>query len=107
MADPKPVVTAIDTLLQDHTDAEIADILNQRGLTSGKGLPFHRLLVRDIRQDYQLTSRFDRLRDRGLLTAHELAELLDVRGRSLSEPRVRIPLVRHEIAAVAEASTHC
>ncbi|MDQ1012173.1 hypothetical protein QFZ82_006658 [Streptomyces sp. V4I23] len=72
---PKPVVAAIDTLLEDHTDAEIADILNQRGLTSGKGLPFHRLLVRDIRQDYQLTSRFDRLRDRGLLTAYQLAEL--------------------------------
>ncbi|MCN0152515.1 helix-turn-helix domain-containing protein [Salinispora arenicola] len=75
---PKSIVAAIDTLLEDHTDAEIADILNQRGLTSGKGLPFHRLLVRDIRQDYQLTSRYDRLRDRGLLTAHELAELLDV-----------------------------
>nr|WP_280882374.1 PQQ-binding-like beta-propeller repeat protein [Streptomyces pseudovenezuelae] len=30
-----------------------------------------------------------------------------VRGRSLSEPRVRIPLVRHGIAAVAEASTRC
>ncbi|WP_405542603.1 recombinase family protein [Streptomyces phaeochromogenes] len=75
---PKSVVAAIDTLLEDHTDAEIADILNQRGLTSGKGLPFHRLLVRDIRQDYQLTSRFDRLRDRGLLTAHELASLLGV-----------------------------
>ncbi|MFJ1673390.1 recombinase family protein [Streptomyces bottropensis] len=75
---PKPVVAAIDTLLEDHTDAEIADILNRRGLTSGKGLSFHRLLVRDIREDYQLTSRFDRLRDRGLLTAHELADLLGV-----------------------------
>lgn len=30
-----------------------------------------------------------------------------LRGRSLSEPRVRIPLVRHGIAAVAEASTRC
>lgn len=75
---PKPVVAAMDALLEDHTDAEIADILNQRGLTSGKGLPFHRLLVRDIREDYQLTSRFDPLRDRGLLTAYELADILDV-----------------------------
>ncbi|WP_244374215.1 hypothetical protein [Streptomyces griseorubiginosus] len=57
---PKPIVAAIDTLLEDHTDAEIADILNQRGLTSGKGLPFHRLMVRDIRQDYQLTSQDSR-----------------------------------------------
>jgi len=75
---PKPVVAAIDILLEDHTDAEIADLLNQRGLTSGKGLAFHRLLVREIREDYHLTSRYDRLRARGLLTAYELAELLDV-----------------------------
>jgi hypothetical protein len=71
-------VAAIDILLEDHTDAEIADLLNQRGLTSGKGLAFHRLLVREIREDYHLTSRYDRLRARGLLTAYELAELLDV-----------------------------
>jgi DNA invertase Pin-like site-specific DNA recombinase len=75
---PKQVVAAIDELLDEHTDAEIAEILNQRGLTSGKGRPFHRLLVRDIRENYQLRTRFDRLRARGLLTAPELAALLDV-----------------------------
>lgn len=75
---PRPVVDAIDELLEHHTDAEIADILNQRGLTSGKGCSFHRLLVRDIRENYQLRNRHDRLRDRGLLTAPELAVLLDV-----------------------------
>lgn len=75
---PRPVVTTIDELLEDHTDAEIADILNQRGLTSGKGCPFHRLLVRDIRENYKLRNRHDRLRDRGLLTAYELADLLGV-----------------------------
>ena len=75
---PMPVVATIDRLLEEHTDAEIAQILNQHGLTSGKGRPFHRLLVRDIRENYGLRPRYDRLRDRGLLTAPELAVLLDV-----------------------------
>jgi phage terminase Nu1 subunit (DNA packaging protein) len=75
---PPAVVAAIDELLDEHTDAEIADILNRRGLTSGKGCAFHRLLVRDIRENYQLRTRFDRLRARDLLTAPELAELLGV-----------------------------
>ena len=75
---PKPVVALIDELLDAHTDAEIADILNGRSLTSGMGIAFHRLMVRDIRQDYGLRPRFDRLRERGLLTAPELADLLGV-----------------------------
>jgi DNA invertase Pin-like site-specific DNA recombinase len=75
---PRQVVNAIDELLDEHTDAEIAHILNKRGLTSGKGRPFHRLLVRDIRENYRLQTRYDRLRDRGLLTAVELAELLGI-----------------------------
>ena len=36
---PPHVVAAVDDLLDHHTHAEIADILNNRGLTSGKGRP--------------------------------------------------------------------
>ena len=39
---PAKIVAAIDQLLDHHTTAEIAAILNQRGLTSGDGQPFHR-----------------------------------------------------------------
>ncbi len=39
---PAAVVTAIDELLDHHTHAQIAGILNDRGLTSGEGRPFHR-----------------------------------------------------------------
>jgi len=30
-----------------HTHAQIAGILNTRGLTSGEGRPFHRLIIRN------------------------------------------------------------
>ena len=39
---PPQVIAAIDELLDHHTHAEIAAILNHRGLTSGEGRPFHR-----------------------------------------------------------------
>ncbi|MGX4694392.1 recombinase family protein [Streptomyces sp. JNUCC 63] len=66
-------VALVDELLDHHTHREIAKILNERGLTSGKGRPFTELLVRDIRDNYQLTHRYQRLRDRGLLTHEEYA----------------------------------
>ena len=72
------VVAAIDELLDTHTHAQIADILNARGHTSGEGRPFHRLIVRDIRDTYALRSREQRLRDAGMLTLDEIAAHLGV-----------------------------
>jgi DNA invertase Pin-like site-specific DNA recombinase len=76
---PAPsIVAEVDTLLDDHTEAEIAELLNQKGLTSGTGKRFHRLIVRRMRYDYGLKSRYKRLRARGLLTIPEMAKLLRV-----------------------------
>ena len=75
---PATVVAEIDRLLEDHTDGEIADLLNNRELLSGDGKPFHRLIVRNIRITYSLSSRHDRLRSRGFLTLAELAQRLNV-----------------------------
>ena len=75
---PAEAVTAIDELLGRHTHTEIAGILNARGLTSGEGRPFHRLTIRNIRDDYGLRSREHRLRDAGMLTLAETAALLGV-----------------------------
>jgi hypothetical protein len=49
---PAAAVTAIDELPDHHTHAQIASILNDRGLTSGEGRPFHRLIIRNIRDEY-------------------------------------------------------
>jgi DNA invertase Pin-like site-specific DNA recombinase len=75
---PAESVAAINELLDTHTHTEIARILNDRGLASGEGRPFHRLMVRNIRDDYHLRSREQRLRDAGLLTLDETAALLSV-----------------------------
>jgi DNA invertase Pin-like site-specific DNA recombinase len=75
---PAQAVAAIDELLDTHTHTEIASILNTRGLTSGEGRPFHRLTVRNIRDDYGLRSREQRLRDAGLLTLAQTADRLGV-----------------------------
>lgn len=74
----KEVVAQIDTLLDAHTDGEIARILNERGLVSGEGKAFHHHMVARVRQAYELKSRHDRLRDAGMLTLAEIALQLDV-----------------------------
>ena len=80
---PAEAVAAIDELLDHHTHAEIAGILNDRGVTSGEGRPFHRLMVRNIRDEYGLRSREQRLRDAGLLTLAETADRLGVSTKTV------------------------
>ena len=72
------IVEEIDRLLDDHTEDEVADILNQQSLRSGSGRPFDRLTVRYIRDTYKLKDRFTRLRASGMLTPQEMADRLDI-----------------------------
>jgi DNA invertase Pin-like site-specific DNA recombinase len=71
-------VMTIDRLLDECTDGEAARRLNAQGLRSGGGRAFTRLIVRHVRLAYGLRSRHQRLRERGMLTLHEIAERLDV-----------------------------
>src|SRR5271166_4145830 len=80
---PADAVTAVDELLDHHTHAQIASILNDRGLTSGEGRPFHRLIIRNIRDDYGLRSREQRLRDAGMLTLTQMAGRLGVPAKTV------------------------
>ena len=68
------VVAEIDRLLDNHTDGEIASILNERGCRSGHGLAFNMNLVKSTRWNRSLKSRYERLHDRGLLTVREAAD---------------------------------
>lgn len=72
------VVRDIDRLLADHTDGQIAAILNERGLRSGEGKRFSRTIVARIRRDYRLMPRYDRLRAAGMVTVQEMATVLGV-----------------------------
>jgi DNA invertase Pin-like site-specific DNA recombinase len=71
---PAAVVREVDRLLDHHTETEIATILNDHGLRSGTGQAFTPMTVTNIRRNYGLRDRFQRLRDTGLLTIDEMAE---------------------------------
>jgi hypothetical protein len=71
-------LTLLDQLLDDHTDAEVADALNQASHRSGEDRPFTGRIVLELRRAHQLPSHRDRLRAAGMLTPGELAQRLGV-----------------------------
>jgi DNA invertase Pin-like site-specific DNA recombinase len=75
---PAPVIAAIDTLLDQHTDAAVAAALNQAGTRSGTGQPFTAGMIRHIRHAHQLASREHRLRANGLAGIGQTASRLGV-----------------------------
>ena len=75
---PSTVIQEIDRLLDTHTVAQIADILNARGVTPGAGASFHPQLVARLARAYRLRSRYDRLRERGMMTLQEMANELQI-----------------------------
>ncbi|MBN1606451.1 MAG: recombinase zinc beta ribbon domain-containing protein [Polyangiaceae bacterium] len=89
------VVAEIDALLDDYTEGQIAGILNARGRVSGEGLPFHPIRVRRLRRDYALKTRYDRLREAGMLTLDEIADLLGVSTQTVKIWRDRGLLRAH------------
>jgi hypothetical protein len=62
---PPHVVAAINELLDEHTDSQIAAILTSRNIVSGTGQPLYGRLIGQIRHHYQLRSHTQRLRDTG------------------------------------------
>jgi DNA invertase Pin-like site-specific DNA recombinase len=72
------IVAEIDRLLDQHTSAEIAEILNGRGLRTGEGNRFILPRVKSIERLYGLKSRYERLRAAGMLTRFEVADRLGI-----------------------------
>jgi hypothetical protein len=68
----------LDRLLNDHTDAQAAELLNATGHRSGTGQAFTPSIVLHLRRCNGLPSHLERLRARGLLTITELADQLGV-----------------------------
>jgi hypothetical protein len=77
VTDPK-IVEIVDELLTDHTNSEIAKILDKRGYKSGQGHRIDRRTVIGITHGYKLKTRYARLRATGKLTRNEVANLLGV-----------------------------
>lgn len=72
------VVSKVDELLEHYTDREVADRLNALSYKNWQGQSFSIKKVTVIRNAYNLKSRYERLRKRGMLTAKEIAAQLDV-----------------------------
>ncbi len=94
------VIELVDKLLDDHVYSEIADILNQKGIRPGGSarrgkadLRFTDLRVAYLIHQYGLRSRYDRLRDRGMLTKAEIAARLGICESTLNR------WVRHGLVA--------
>jgi DNA invertase Pin-like site-specific DNA recombinase len=72
------LVTEVDRLLDKHCDREISDLFNQQGLRTWEGKPFNLKKIAHIRNAYNLPSRWQRLRDHGMLTTKEVAAAFDI-----------------------------
>jgi hypothetical protein len=72
------VIDIINQLLQKYTDNQTAEILNKRGLYSGKHQVFTSGIVARLRRDYGLKNKYEVLREQGLLTVKEVAKLLNI-----------------------------
>jgi hypothetical protein len=72
------LIATIDRLLDDLTEAEIAEQLNRDGQRSSLGSTFTGRLVGQIRRAHNIPSRYVRLRKAGMLTQAEIAEKLSI-----------------------------
>ena len=72
------VIKKINELTDKYLDSQIADILNKDGYTPGVAKKFSILIVQRLRNTYKVKSYYDKLKNKGLLTAQELAKSLNL-----------------------------
>jgi len=88
----------IDALLDEYTNAQVANILNQRGLCTGAGDAFNPTNVQWVRFSAKLKSLKERLLAAGWLTSKELSAKLGISRSTLGERR-RAGLVKGRICS--------
>jgi hypothetical protein len=71
-------IKEIDSLLDHHTEGQIAEILARRGIEPPTRLTFSVSMVQRVRRNHTLKTRYERLRENGLLTITEMADKLGV-----------------------------
>jgi hypothetical protein len=70
------IIAEIDRLSDQHTEGEIAGLLNERGWRSSGGNLFNLRTVQTLRRAYHLKNRFARLQAQGLLTARQIGPMI-------------------------------
>lgn len=81
---PDTIVSLIDELLEEHTEVEVAKILNERGCITGAGAAFNKESVQWVCISKGLKNHKQRLIARGLLTRLEMAKHYGVSCSTIS-----------------------
>lgn len=108
MKTPPQLIALVDRLLDERTYPEIAELLNAQGFRPG-GLVrlgrtdprFTALRVSYVAKTYGLRPRYDRLRDRGLLTKQEAAARLRIHEHTLVRWAKSGIVIRHAYEAAS------
>ena len=77
----------MDALLDEYTDAQVAHMLNERGLRTGAGDVFDTASVKWVRCSAKLTSLKHRLLESGWVTGKHIATKLGVSRATLGKRR--------------------
>ncbi len=77
----------IDALLDEYSDAQVAHMLNERGLRTGAGDAFDAAAVQWVRFSAKLPSLKQRLMAAGMLTTRQLGELLGLKRTTIGRWR--------------------
>ena len=91
------MVSEMDRLLEDYNYADTARILNEKDFKTGDSLPLTSIAVGYVRKVYGLKSRFDRLRERGMLTISEMAKACGVSINTIGHWRQKGLIRAHAI----------
>ena len=81
----KASIARIDHLLDHHSPAEIADIMNREGNVTGTRQPFTRAVIHHLKISYRLKSRRTRMLEQGHLTAKSVARQLGVPASTVAK----------------------
>lgn len=77
----------IDTLLDEYTNAQVAHLLNERGLRTGAGEAFDSASVQWVRRSTKLKSLKERLLEAGMLTRRQTCATLGISRTELGRWR--------------------
>jgi hypothetical protein len=79
----------IDLLLNEYTDAQVARILNERGMRTGAGDAFDTVSVKWVRHSAKIKSLKERLLGEGWLTVKQVSARLGICREAINKRRVK------------------
>lgn len=87
MATDEAVKRQLDELLDEYTDAQVAHVLNERGLRTGAGAQFDTTSVKWLRYSHKINSLKHRLLEAGWLTCDQMTKKLGIKRTTLGRWR--------------------